>query len=87
MYAKEFFIYFAFFQIGHLKWESKFHVIVSTDNRSLTRFFQTEIKPPPIWNACNYVLQYNFVKPHVAGANNAAADFLSRADVNPMEKL
>ena len=58
-----------------------------TDNRSVTRFFQTKIIPPPLWNACDYVLQYNFVIAHVAGAMNTAADFLSRAEPNPTEKL
>ena len=43
--------------------------------------------PPPLWNACDYVLQYNFVIAHVAGAMNTAADFLSRAEINPTEKL
>ena len=68
-------------------WGSVFPVIVFTDNRSVTRFFQTKIIPPPLWNACHYVLQYNFVIAHVAGAMNTAADFLSRAEVNPTEKL
>ena len=68
-------------------WGSVFPVIVFTDNRSVTRFFQTKIIPPPLWNACDYVLQYNFVIAHVAGAMNTAADFLSRAEVNPTEKL
>ena len=87
IYAKEFLaIYFAFFEFGHL-WGSVFPVIVFTDNRSVTRFFQTKIIPPPVWNACDYVLRYNFVIAHVAGAMNTAADFLSRAEVNPTEKL
>ena len=88
IYAKEFLaIYFAFAEFGHLMWGSVFPVIVFTDNRSVTRFFQTKIIPPPLWNACDYVLQYNFVIAHVAGSMNTAADFLSRAEVNPTEKL
>ena len=89
IYAKEFLaIYFAFSEFGHPMWGSIFPVIVFTDNRSVTRFFQTKIIPPPLWNACDdYVLQYNFVIAHVAGAMNTAADFLSRAEVNPTEKL
>ena len=87
-YAKEFLaIYFAFSEFGHLMWGSVFPVLVFTDNRSITRFFQTKIIPPPLWNACDYVIQYNFVIAHVAGAMNTAADFLSRAEVNPTEKL
>ena len=71
-------------------WGSVFPVIVFTDNHSVTRFFQTKIIPPPLWNACDYVLQYNFVIAHVAGAMNTRCrshDFLSRAEVNPTEKL
>ena len=43
IYAKEFLaIYFAFSEFGHLMWGSVFPVIVFTDNRSVTRFFQTK---------------------------------------------
>ena len=88
IYAKEFLaIYFAFSEFGHLMWGSVFPVIVFTDNRSVTRFFQTKIIPPALWNACDYVLQYNLVIAHVAGAMNTAADFLLRAESNPTEKL
>ena len=64
---------------------STFPVIVFTDNRSVTRFFQAKLIPPALWNACDYLLQYNFA--HVAGSMNTAADFLSRTEVNPVEKL
>ena len=88
IYAKEFLaIFFAFSEFGHLMWGSTFPVIVFTDNRAVTRFFQTKIIPPALWNACDYVLQYNFVIAHVAGAMNTAADFLSRTEINPTEKL
>ena len=88
IYAKEFLsIYFAFVEFGHLMWGSTFPVIVVTDNRSVTRFFQAKMIPPALWNACNYVLQYNFVIGHVAGSRNTAADFLSRTEVDPTEKL
>ena len=88
IYAKEFLsIYFAFVEFGHLMWGSTFPVIVFTDNRSVTRFFQTKMIPPALWNACDYVLQYNFVIAHVAGTMNTAVDFLSRTEVDPTEKL
>ena len=86
VYAKEFLaIFFAFSENGHLMWRSTFPVIVFTDNRAVTRFFQTKIIPPALWNACDYVLQYNFVIAHVAGAMNA--DTLSRTEINPTENL
>ena len=88
IYAKEFLaIYFAFSEFGQLMWGSVFTVIVFTDNKSVTRFFQNKIIPPALWNACDYVLQYNFVIAHVAGAMNTAADFQSRAESNPTENL
>ena len=88
IYAKEFLSkYFAFVEFRHLMWGSTFPVIVFTDNRSVTRFFQTKMIPPALWNACDYVLQYNFVIAHVAATMNTAADFLSRTEVDPTEKL
>ena len=87
-YAKEILaIFFAFSEFGHLLWGSTFTVILFTDNRAVTRIFQTKIIPPALWNACDYDLQYNFVIAHVAGAMNTAADFLSRTETNPTEKL
>ena len=88
IYAKEFLaIFFAFSEFGHLMWGNTFPVIVFTDNRAVTRFFQTKLIPPALWNACDYVLQYNFVIAHVAAAMNTAADFLLRTEINPTEKL
>ena len=88
IYAKEFLsIYFAIIEFGHLMWGSTFPVIVFTDNRSVTRFFHTEMIPPALWNACDYVFQYNFVIAHVAGSMKTAANFLSRTEVDPTEKL
>ena len=58
-----------------------------TDNRSVTRFFQTKAIPPTPWNACDYALQFNFHIMHVAGTQNTAADFLSRIDLNPKERV
>ena len=87
-YAKEFLsILFAFVEFGQQMWGSTLPVIVFTDNRSVTRFFQAKMIPPALWNACDYVLQYNFVIAHAAGSMNTAADFLSRTEVDPTEKL
>ena len=68
-------------------WKSVFPDIIFTHNRSVTRFFQTKLLPPELWNACDYVLHYNFAIAHAAGSMNTAAHFLSRAEVNPIEKL
>ena len=53
----------------------------------MTRFFQPKIVPPALWNACDYVIQFNFVIAHIPGAQNTAADHLSRLEADPNDKL
>ena len=68
IYAKEFLaIYFAFIEYSHILWESTKPVVVLTDNKSMTRFFQLKIIPPALWNACDFVLQFHFTIAHVPG--------------------
>ena len=43
--------------------------------------------PPSLWNACDYVLQFNFRMAHIAGSINTAADFLSRLELKFTEKI
>ena len=40
-----------------------------------------------MWNACDYVLQFNFKIAHIAGPVNTAADFLSRLELKATEKI
>ena len=88
IYAKEFLaIYFAFKKFGHIFWGAPKPVIILTDNKAVTRFFQTKIIPPALWNACDYVIQFNFVIAHIPGAQNTAADYLSRLEADPKDKL
>ena len=88
IYCKEFLaIYQAFLEYSHILWETTLPTLVMTDNRSVTRFFQTKAIPPTLWKACDYVLQFNFHIMHVAGTQNTAADFLSRIDLNPKERV
>ena len=88
IYCKEFLaIYHAFLEYSHILWETTLPALVMTDNRSVTRFFQTKAIPHTLWNACDYVLQFSFHIMHVAGTQNTAADFLSRIDLNPKEKV
>ena len=49
--------------------------------------FQTKAIPPSLWNACDYVLQFNFKIAHIAGSLNTAADFLSRLELKVTEKI
>ena len=88
IFAKEFLAtYFAFKEFGHIFWGAPKPVIILTDNKAVTRFFQTKIIPPALWNACDYVIQFNFVIAHIPGAQNTAADYLSRLEADPKDKL
>ena len=88
IYWKEFLaIYKAFPEFGHILWETSKPTIVLTDNKSVTRFFQTKAIPPSLWNACDYVLQFNFKIAHIAGSVNTAADFLSRSELKVTGKI
>ena len=88
IYTKEFLaIYMAFLEFAQILWEATKPTIVLTDNKSVTRFFQTKAIPPAPWNACDYVLQFYFTKAHIAGSVNTAADFFSRLELNVTEKI
>ena len=88
IYAKKILaIYMAFKVFGHIFWGTTKPVIIMTDSKSVTRFFQTKMIPPPLWNACDFVLQLNFAIAHIPGTMNTAADFLSRLEMDPNEKL
>ena len=77
----------AFLEFANILWEATKPIFVLTDNKSVTRFFQTKSIPPSLWNACDYVLQFNFKIAHVAGSVNTAADFLSRLELKVTEKI
>ena len=84
IYCKEILaLYQAFLEYSHILWETTILTLVLTDNRSVTRFFETKTTPPPVWNACDYVLPFKFRIMHVAGYQNTAADFLTRLELTP----
>ena len=86
--AKEFLaIYMAFKEFGHIFWGATKPVIIMTDSKYVTRFFQTKMIPPPLWNACDFVLQFNFTIAHIPRKMNTAADFLSRLEMDPNKKV
>ena len=88
IYLKELLaIYIAFLEFAHILWETSKPTIVLTDNKSVTRSFQTKAIPPSLWNACDYVLQFNFKIARIAGSVNTAADFLSRLELKVTEKI
>ena len=88
IYAKEFLaIYYAFKEFGNIFWGTPQPVIILTDNKSVTKFFQTMIIPPPLWNACDFVIQFNFIIAHIPGKNITVALYLSRMEMDPTEKI
>ena len=73
IYSKEFSaIFMAFLELAHNLWEATKPTIVLTDNKSVTRFFQTKAIQLAFWDACDYVLQFNFKIAHIAGSVNTA---------------
>ena len=66
IYAKAFSaIYVAFKKFWHIFWGANKPVIIMSDRKSVTRFFQIKIIPPPLFNTCNFVLQFNFTIAHI----------------------
>ena len=80
-------IYMAFLEFENILWETKKPTIVLTDNKSVTRFFQTKSTSPSFWKACDYVLQFNFKIAHTGGLVNTAAYSLSRLKLKVTEKI
>ena len=85
IYSKNF--WQSIWPFSQILWEATKPTIVLTDNKSITRFLQTKAIPPALWNACDYVLQFNFKIAHVDGSVNTAADFLSRLEPKVTEKI
>ena len=50
-------------------------------------FSQTNLIPPPLWNACHFVLHFNFVIAHILGKMITAAGFLSKLGADPNETI
>ena len=56
IYEKQFLaICVAFKEFGHIIWGANKPMIIMTDSKSVTRFFQTKTIPPRLWNACDFV--------------------------------
>ena len=79
-------IYMALLEFARILCEAPKPTIVLTDNKSVTRFFQTKAIPQSLWNACDYVQQFNKTA-RFAGSVNTAADFLSRLELEATEKI
>ena len=75
-------LYFALDRFFHYTLASSHPVIVLTDSRSLTHFFQSRTIPTSLWNFLDRVLSFNIVIAHNPGKANYAADFLSRVQTD-----
>ena len=74
-YAKEFLVFYtAFKEIGHICWGATKPVIIMTNSKPVTRFFRTKMIPPPLWHACDFVLQFNFT---IADKNEQRSRFFN----------
>ena len=81
-------IYIALLDFRHILWETTQSTIVSTDDKSVTQFFQTKVFSPALWKVCDYALKFNFEIVHIAGGSvNTAPDFLSRLELKVTEKI
>ena len=88
MYSKEVLVtYMAFRQFADFIWEATKPTLVLTEDKWVTRFFQTKEISPALLNACEYVLQFNFQLAHIAGAVNTVADFFCRLDLKVTGKM
>ena len=87
-YSNEFLaISMAFHEFAHILWEATISTNVLTDIKSVKRFFQTKATPPALWNAYDYLLQFNFKVAHFAVSVTTEADFLCRLELNVTEEI
>ena len=88
-HAKEFLaVYYAFDTFAHILWgATDKKILVLTDNKSLARFFHSKTMPAPLWNFLDQLMSFRFILGHIPGRANAAADFLSRLQINPNDKM
>ena len=88
IYTKEFLApYLASKKFGHTFWGATQPNIIMTDSKTVTKFFQTKMIPPPLWNALDFVLQFNVTIEHIPGKKNTAAHFISSLEKDPNEKI
>ena len=87
-YCKEFqAFYFALEYFSDFVWGAEKPVIILTDNKILTSFFQSKSLHPALWNFMGRVTAYNIVLGHIPGRASAAAVFLSIMQTDPTQTL
>ena len=89
IYAKEFLaLHYALDTFAHILWgNTNKPIIVLTDNAGLSCFFKSKTIPPSLWNYMDHVLSFRIEIGHIPGKANAAADYLSRLNDDPMTPL
>ena len=88
MYAKEFLaMHFAFDEFGHILWGAKKPIIVMTDNKALTRFFRRNTSRLHCGFFVIELFSSIFLLARVPGAENPAADYLSRLEIRPEDRV
>ena len=80
-------IHMAILNFAHILWEASKPTIVVTDNKSVNRYFRTKASQPSLWNACDFVLQFNFKIAYIDGLVITAAYFFSRLELKVTEKI
>ena len=64
-----------------------FECVRKTDNKSLTQFFHSKGIPPSLWNFLDRLLSFNLVIAHILSRAYYAADFLSRVQTDPSQRI
>ena len=78
LYYKIFLALYYSIHFFHYIWALSHPVVVLTDNRSLTHFFQLNTIPPSLCNFLDRVLSFNIALAHIPDKIYYSADFLSR---------
>ena len=88
IYAKDLLtLYLASKKFGHIFCGATEPIFMLTDNKSVTRLFQTKVMPTPLWNACDFVLHFILVIAHTPGKTNTVAVSSSRLEADANEKI
>ena len=88
MYAKEVLaMHFAFDEFGHNLWGAKKPIIVMTDNKALPNFFRRNTSRLHCGIFVFKLFSSIFLLAHVPRVENPAADYLSRLEIRPEDRL
>ena len=74
-------------KFGRIFWGAIKPSIILTASKSVAHFFRTKLIRPPLWNACDFVLNFNFLIAQIPGQINSAAGSLSRLEKTEIKIL